>query len=69
MSATATPEAQAAEYLTLQETADLARCHRETVVLAIQAGDLKAGRLGTAKAARYRIHRDDVRAWLTGEAA
>ncbi|WP_082573966.1 MULTISPECIES: helix-turn-helix domain-containing protein [unclassified Nocardioides] len=44
------------EYLTVQEAADLLRCHRATVRRQIDAGQLPAIRLGRC----FRIRRSDV---------
>ena len=49
-------------FLTVQEVADLARCHEQTVRAAIHRGELEARRGGRA---RLIIHADAARRWAT----
>lgn len=52
-------------YLTVEEAADLARCHPATIRRAFGAGALRAFR----PAHRVLLREDDVRAWVEGKAA
>ena len=48
---------------TLAEAADVLSCHKETLRRAIQAGELRAARLGR----EYRISRADLQAFWTAQ--
>lgn len=54
-----------ADYLTIPEVADLARCHKNTVRQAINEGELAAFRL----AARLLVRNADARAWIESKPA
>ncbi|MGF0311187.1 helix-turn-helix domain-containing protein [Rhodococcus sp. IEGM1428] len=61
-------------WLTAQEAADRARCHRETIYDALHQDELKAGtglcgRQRTAPKGAWLIHVDDLDAWVSGEAS
>ena len=56
------PAAGIPDIMTPAEAADILRVSEEDVVAAIQAGDLKARKIGTA----YRISREALEAFLKG---
>lgn len=52
---------------TTRSAATYADCHVQTVLEALRAGELRGSQL--KKNGRWRIHRDDLDAWLRGGAA
>lgn len=54
-------------WFTTSQAADYAGCHQVTVADACRSGALRAGQPGGAGRGRWRIHRDDLDAWLRGE--
>jgi excisionase family DNA binding protein len=54
---------QGERYLTVEEVADLARCHHNTVRRAIDRGRIMAFR----PAGRILVREADARAWIEGE--
>jgi excisionase family DNA binding protein len=59
-------DAQSSEptLLTVDEVAQVVRCHPTTVRRAVAAGDLRAGHLGHGPKAQMRIAPADVSRWL-----
>ncbi|NIL77674.1 helix-turn-helix domain-containing protein [Rhodococcus sp. B10] len=61
-------------WLTAQEAADRARCHRETIYTALHDEELKrgtglVGRQRKAPKGAWLIHVDDLDAWVSGTSA
>ena len=57
--------AEASEYLTVEEAAEIARCHPVTIRRAFESGRLRAFR----PAQRVLIREDDLRAYIESKAA
>jgi excisionase family DNA binding protein len=55
-----------APLLTVDEVAQVVRCHPITVRRAVAAGDLRAGHIGHGPKAQMRIAPADVAHWLAG---
>lgn len=56
-------------WFTTQQAADYAGCDVQTIGRACRAGSLRAGQPFGGAGGRWRIHRDDLDAWLRGERA
>lgn len=57
-------ERPAPDYLTPPAVARMLGCAPDSIVAYIRRGQLRAVNLGHAIRPRWRIHRDDLRAWL-----
>lgn len=55
-------------WLTVAEAAGRARCHRDTVLNALRSEKLR-GYQAVAPKGTWRIHEDDLDAWVRGEVA
>lgn len=54
-------------WFTTGQAADYAGCNIQTVAEACREGKLRAGQPFGGAGGRWRIHRDDLDAWLRGE--
>jgi len=56
-------------WFTTRQAAAYAGCHQQTVAEACRSGELRAGQPFGGAGGRWRIHRDDLDAWVGAERA